>query len=173
VFVPHALRQFSMTPSDIGMAQSAIGIGAILAALIAGWAMTNLPPRHVLFFGPASSACATMLLLIAKPGSAVLLSGACYFFLGFGPILWFVCQNTIRQVVTPPGMLSRVGAVIQVALYGVRSIGAIVAGKIAVVYGTDYVLWGVVSLFVVSTLVVPLSALGGLSSIPRSASSQG
>jgi hypothetical protein len=132
-----------------------------------------LPPRYVLFFGPASSACGAILLLIAAPGTAIYLSAVCYFSLGFGPILWFVCQNTIRQLVTPPGMLSRVGAVIQVALYGVRSIGAFVAGKIAVVYGTDYVLWGVVSLFAVSTLVVPLSALGRLSSIPRSASSQG
>jgi MFS family permease len=173
VFVPHALRHFTMTPSDIGMAQSAIGIGAIFAALIAGWAMASLPPRYVLFFGPASSACGAILLLIAAPGTAIYLSAVCYFSLGFGPILWFVCQNTIRQLVTPPGMLSRVGAVIQVALYGVRSIGAFVAGKIAVVYGTDYVLWGVVSLFAVSTLVVPLSALGRLSSIPRSASSQG
>jgi predicted MFS family arabinose efflux permease len=173
VFVPHALRHFAMTPSDIGMAQSAIGIGAILAALIAGWAMSNLPPRHILLFGPASSACGAMLLLIATPGSSIYLSAACYFSLGFGPILWFVCQNTIRQLVTPPAMLSRVGAVIQVALYGVRSIGALAAGKVAAAYGTDYVLWGVVSLFVASTLVVPLSALGGLSSIPRSASSQG
>jgi predicted MFS family arabinose efflux permease len=172
VFVPFALQQLALGPAGIGIAQSAMGIGSIAAALCAGWVLSHLPPRLLLFFGPASSTFAACLLLMAPSSNGLLMSGAAYLILGFGPIIWFVCQNTIRQLVTPAGLLGRVGAVIQIALYGVRAIGALAAGKIAVLYGFDTVLWLVTGLFALSTLAIPLSALGGLSAMPRNASSQ-
>jgi predicted MFS family arabinose efflux permease len=171
VFVPYALRQLTMGAQEVGMAQAAMGIGSLAAALMAGWALKKMPPRFILFFGPASSTLGAALLLVATPSSGLLLSSITYLLLGFGPILWFICQNTIRQLVTPQGLLGRVGAVIQIALYGVRSIGALAAGKIAVIYGTDLTLWLIVGLFALSTLAIPLSALGQLSAMPRSVSS--
>jgi fucose permease len=171
VFVPYAIRQLAMGAQEVGMAQAGMGVGSLAAALTAGWALKNLPPRFILFFGPASSTFGAALLLIATPSSGLILSGLTYLLMGFGPILWFICQNTIRQLVTPQGMLGRVGAVIQIALYGVRSIGALLAGKIAVIYGIDVTLWLIVGLFGLSTLAIPLSALGGLSAMPRSVSS--
>jgi predicted MFS family arabinose efflux permease len=171
VFVPYALRQLTMGAQEVGMAQAAMGVGSLAAAFTAGWALKNMPPRFILFFGPASSTVGAALLLIATPSIGLILSSITYLLLGFGPILWFICQNTIRQLVTPQGMLGRVGAVIQIALYGVRSIGALLAGKIAVIYGTDVTLWLIVGLFALSTLAIPLSALGGLSAMPRSVSS--
>jgi fucose permease len=171
VFVPYALKHLSMNAQDIGIAQSAMGVGSLGAAFTASWALQKLPPRFILFFGPASSTFGAALMLVATPASGLLLTGITYLLMGFGPILWFVCQNTIRQLVTPQGMLGRVGAVIQIALYGVRSIGALVAGKIAVTYGNEVALWLIVGLFVLSTLAIPLSALGGLSAMPRSANS--
>jgi predicted MFS family arabinose efflux permease len=171
VFVPYALRQLSMGAQDVGMAQAAMGMGSLIAALTASWALRKFPPRFILFFGPASSTIGAALLLVATPSSGLALSGITYLLMGFGPILWFICQNTIRQLVTPPGLLGRVGAVIQIALYGVRSFGALLAGKVAVTYGFDVTLWLIVGLFALSTLAIPLSALGGLSAMPHSASS--
>jgi hypothetical protein len=98
-------------------------------------------------------------------------SGVVYLLLGFGPILWFVCQNTIRQLVTPPGLLGRVGAVIQLAMYGVRSVGAVLGGWVGSRYGFDAALWLVISLFALSTVVIPLSALGKLAKMPETSPS--
>ncbi|MGL4635201.1 MAG: MFS transporter [Beijerinckiaceae bacterium] len=171
IFVPFALRRLELTADSIGLAQSAMGIGSVFAALTAGWAMTKLPPRFLLFFGPASSTVAACLLLFAPKLGGFPASVALYFLLGFGPILWFVCQNTIRQLVTPPGLLGRVGAVIQLAIYGVRSIGALVGGTVAARYGFDAAITMIIGLFALSTLAIPLSALGRLSAMPDSAGS--
>ncbi len=169
VYVPFALKRLSLTPDSIGFAQSAMGVGSILAAFTAGWAMTRLPPRFLLFFGPASSMAGAVLLLFAPSLGGLAPSIAVYMLLGFGPILWFVCQNTIRQLVTPKGLLGRVGAVIQLAIYGVRSIGALLGGQVAAIWGFDAALWLIVVLFGLSTLAIPLSALGKLAAMPASA----
>ncbi len=168
IFVPYALRHLDMDTASIGFAQSAMGLGSLLAAFTAAKAMTVLPPRFLLFFGPASSTLAAMLLLAAPTLGGFPSSLTVYFLLGFGPILWFVCQNTIRQLVTPKGLLGRVGAVIQLAIYGVRSIGAMVGGIVAARYGMEAALLLITVLFALSTLTIPLSALGRLSAMPRS-----
>jgi predicted MFS family arabinose efflux permease len=147
-----------------------MGVGSLLAALSAGLAMARLAPRLLLFFGPASSTAAAALLLAAPHWGGFAPAAAAYLMLGFGPILWLVCQNTIRQIVTPHGMLGRVGAVIQLAIYGVRSLGALLGGAVAVRYGAEAALGLVLALFAASTLVIPLSALGRLRAMPQAPS---
>jgi predicted MFS family arabinose efflux permease len=169
VFVPYALRKLAMDTGSIGFAQSAMGLGALLAAFSAARAMQKFPPRFLLFFGPASSTLAATILYFAPDLGGFASSVAVYFLLGFGPILWLVCQNTIRQLVTPKGMLGRVGAVIQLAIYGVRSIGALAGGWVAARYGLEAAITMIIVLFALSTLTIPLSALGRLAAMPRSA----
>jgi len=171
VFVPYALNQLSMTSDMIGIAQSAMGVGALLAAFTAAPLLARVPPRALLFFGPASSTLAAALLVMAPGLGGFGTSAVVYLLLGFGPILWFVCQNTIRQLVTPKGMLGRVGAVIQVAIYGVRSIGALLGGWVAATLGLEAAILMVAVLFGLSTLTIPLSALGRLYAMPHSAGS--
>jgi hypothetical protein len=171
VFVPFALSRLAMDAGAIGLAQSAMGGGSLLAALVAGYAMTRLPPRLLLGFGPLSSAVAAALLRFAPHESGFVAAAAAYLLLGFGPILWFVCQNTIRQIVTPQGMLGRVGAVIQLAIYGVRSLGALAGGAVAARYGSETAIDLVILVFGLSALVIPLSALGRLGAMPQAAGS--
>jgi predicted MFS family arabinose efflux permease len=165
-FVPYAIRSLAMTPDQIGFAQGLQGVGSLAAALVVGWILARSAPRAILFFGPASSTAAAGLLLVAPTIGGLPAAMALFLLLGFGPILWFVCQNTIRQLVTPHGMLGRVGAVIQLAIYGVRSIGALIGGQVAESYGYTAAIWLVIALFALSTLTVPLSALGRLARLP-------
>jgi predicted MFS family arabinose efflux permease len=166
-FVPYAIRDLGMTADVIGAAQGAQGLGSLLAALTVAAILARSQPRVILFFGPASSALAAALLLAAPSAGGIWVSPGVYFLLGFGPILWFVCQSTIRQLVTPPGLLGRVGAVIQIAIYGVRSIGALMGGYVAESLGFTAAIVMVVALFAMSTLTVPLSALGSLVRLPE------
>jgi predicted MFS family arabinose efflux permease len=171
IYVPFALKRLAMDADGIGLAQAAMGAGSLAAALTAGLAMTKLPPRYLLFFGPASSTVAVVILYFAPTLGGPVSSVAMYLLLGFGPILWFVCQNTIRQLVTPNGMLGRVGAVIQLAIYGIRSVGALAVGWAASRFGLEAAVLIVITLFALSTLTIPLSALGRLSAMPQSAGS--
>jgi predicted MFS family arabinose efflux permease len=171
VYVPFALKHLALNTDSIGLAQSAMGIGSLLAAFTAGWAMTRLPPRVLLFFGPASSTLAAVILYRSPQLGGFTASALVYFLLGFGPIIWFVCQNTIRQLVTPKGLLGRVGAVIQLAIYGVRSAGALVGGWVSARYGLETGILLIAGLFALSTLTIPLSALGRLAAMPDTAGS--
>ncbi len=165
VFVPFALGPVGLNAGQAGFAQSAMGIGSLAAALTAAYALSKLSPRVILAFGPASSLVAAILLAFSPPGG-IILPVITFALLGFGPILWFVCQNSIRQLVTPAGLLGRVGSVIQVAIYGVRSIGALMGGIVAARAGFDAALLLVIGLFALSAAAVFFSALGSLRQMP-------
>jgi predicted MFS family arabinose efflux permease len=167
IFVPLALGPIGINAAQVGAAQAAMGVGSLLAALTAGFFLSRWQPRIVLFFGPASSCVAAALMLIAAKTGGVLLPTVSFLLLGFGPILWFVCQNSIRQLVTPKGLLARVGSVIQVAIYGVRSVGALIGGVVAVQAGFDAALLLACALFALSALSVVFSALIRLRALPE------
>ena len=166
VFVPFALGPVGLNAGQAGLAQSAMGIGSLAAALTAAYALSKLSPRVILAFGPASSLVAAILLALSPQGGGIVLPVITFALLGFGPILWFVCQNSIRQLVTPAGLLGRVGSVIQVAIYGVRSIGALIGGIVAARAGFDAALLMVIALFALSAASVFVSALGSLREMP-------
>jgi predicted MFS family arabinose efflux permease len=172
-YVPYALSVMGMNAGSIGTAQAAQGAGSLVAALSVGAILARSAPRVILFFGPLTSTIAAALLFAGPAVGGFPVSLTVFFLLGFGPILWFVCQNTIRQLVTPQGMLGRAGAVIQIAIYGVRSFGAVMGGQVAARYGFEAGIWLVVALFALSTLTVPLSALGSLAKLPDAAGPTG
>lgn len=176
VFVPFALGPLGLNAAEAGIAQSAMGIGSLAAALLATIAMARLSPRLILVFGPASSMLASVILALSPhlAGTGLRLAGpvAVFLLLGFGPILWFVCQNSIRQLVTPPGLLGRVGSVIQVAIYGVRSVGALLGGIVAARFGFDAAMALIVGLFAASLMAVLLSSLARLQTLPPPVSSR-
>ena len=155
----------------MGLAQSAYGAGLILGALAAPAAARRLPPRAILLFGPAVSIAAALLFLAApsRPSGAFGLAAAGHFLVGFGPMLWLICQTTVRQLVTPSPLLGRVNATVQTAIYGVRPLGALAGGLVAGQAGLTAALVLVAVAFGLSTLVIVLSPLVRLAALPRPA----
>lgn len=178
VFVPFALQRVALEAAGIGLAQAAYGAGALLAALTAGRLVGRAEPRWTLMFGPGVSVVAAGLIAAAPhlPGAlpgvalptAFMPLAAGYFLIGFGPVLWLICQTTVRQMVTPSDLLGRVGATIQVAIYGVRPLGALAGGAIAAQAGLDAAMLAVMACFAASFAVVLLSPLARLRAMPAS-----
>lgn len=128
--VPYLTDHLAKAPETFGVAMSFFGVGAIAGIWLMRVIGGRIQPRFVLLFGPASSlAAAATLSALPKstPSTTIILS---FFVLGFGPSMWLVTQNTIRQAVTPVHMLGSVNAVIQTGIYGSRPIGAAVGGLI-------------------------------------------
>jgi hypothetical protein len=96
-------------------------------------------------------------LLLAAPPGGLALPLAAQFLLGVGPMLWLVCQTGLRQVVTPPALLGRVGAALQVAIYGVRPLGALAGGALAAAAGPEAAILLAALAFALSVAVVPLT----------------
>ena len=68
---------------------------------------------------------AAALFLLAPSGNGFAFAAAGHFLIGFGPMLWLICQTTVRQLVTPAPMLGRVA----VAPPGEQSWGGLWPGE--------------------------------------------
>lgn len=168
-FVPFALGQMRLDPSALGLAQAGYGVGLLAGALTAARLIERLGPNVILLTGPALSVAGPLFFLTAGGETAVAQLFFGQFLLGFGPLLWLVCQTSIRQLVTPPGLLGRVGATIQTAIYGVRPVGALIGGWMGGQFGPDAALITASVLFGASFLVSATSDLARLSSLPTQA----
>ena len=77
----------------------------------------------------------------------------------------------LSQPFLAAGLLGRVGSVIQVAIYGVRSVGALLGGIVAARLGFGAAMALIVGLFAASLLAVLLSSLARLRTLPPPISS--
>ncbi|MBM1557051.1 MFS transporter [Sulfitobacter mediterraneus] len=128
--VPAVQTLFQAPAGAFGIAMGFFGLGGFLGTWtirrIGAWVRPNI----VLLFGPGSSALAMIVVYTAAQAQVIVPLYIGFFFVGFGPAMWLIAQNSLRQVVAPPQMLGRINAVIQTAIYGVRPIGALVAGGV-------------------------------------------
>ena len=116
IWAPLALTLLKLDPATLGLAQSGYGAGLILGALLAPVAARRLPPLAILIFGPAVSVVAAALFLLASAApeteaatdTSFILAAAGHFLVGFGPMLWLICQTTVRQLVTPAPLMAPV-----------------------------------------------------------------
>lgn len=169
VWAPLALGPLGLDPARMGLAQSAYGAGLILGALVAPISSRRLPPLATLIFGPAVSAIAAGLFLAAPSANGFAYAAVGHFLVGFGPMLWLICQTTVRQLVTPSPMMGRVNATVQTAIYGVRPLGALAGGFVAANAGLHSALVLIAAAFTLSTLVILLSPLARLRVLPEPA----
>ncbi|MBX9989022.1 MFS transporter [Phreatobacter oligotrophus] len=173
VFVPFALARLSTDAAGAGLAQGFAGLGMIAGALAAPALLAKLQPRVLLVFGPCVSALAALAILAAPSLGGIALAGFAFALIGFGPILWLVMQLTVRQIVTPPELMGRVTATIQVAIYGVRPLGALAGGAMAQGFGLDAALVLVAIAFAASALACLASPLARLAALPAPATAAG
>lgn len=160
--VPVIQDVYHFDPGAFGIALAAFGAGAFAGTSLARRIADRIAPEVVLLFGPGSSAAVAACLLLIGPATPAVALYACFF--GFGPSMWLIAQNSERQLVSPPGMLGRVNAVIQTAIYGVRPLGALLGGVVAGAAGPQAALLLVAASFGESFAVPLLSKLRSIES---------
>lgn len=135
-FVPYATEQLGLGMAATGIALGAVGAGQVLAAALASGAARRVGTGVVLLFGPGVSALAGGMLL-ASPFAPMplIVAAAALGLLGFGPMLWLIGRNTLVQATTPPALLGRVNATMQVTVFGMRPLGALAGAAMAACFG--------------------------------------
>lgn len=164
-FVPFALRHIGLSTEQAGFAIGANGAGMLLGALAAGAVFARTTPAVVLVAGPLLSIGGVVLITTGPLTLGLPTVAFGFMLIGFGPMLWLIMQTTIRQLTTPPDLMGRVTATIQVAIYGVRPIGALAAGMIGDRFGLEVALLLPAIGFGLSFLVAAFSVLARLSSL--------
>lgn len=171
--VPFALGPLGLSPQQAGLGAGAYGAGLILAALAAGAVTRRVAPGPLLVFGPSLPAACFVLAGLAPPpplaGAGLALLAGLQFSLGFGPILWNVTRTSLQQAVAPPEALGRIGALMQVAVFGARPIGALLGGWVTAAYGPRPAMALAAAGFVLSVAAVLGSPLPRLRALPAPA----
>lgn len=157
VWVPYALAVLRLDAVGVGLAQAGYGAGLLAGALAAPRLLARVVPRAVLIGGPACATAAALLLWLAPAPATGFVAQA---LVGFGPMLWQVLRTTIVQRATPPELLGRASATLQVAVYGVRPLGALSGGAIAHAWGLEVAMAAVAACFAASAAVMAVGRLG-------------
>lgn len=135
MFAPFAIARLGYDAQAIGHAGSALGAGLVAGALAAPGITARVSLSALLLFGPAVSVLAGLIIAFASRATPEPLLWLAFFLIGFGPILWAITQTSLRQTLTPSALMGRVGATMQVATYGARPLGALIAGLIGARFG--------------------------------------
>jgi predicted MFS family arabinose efflux permease len=167
IFAPYATAELGMSLREIGGSWSIYGIGLLLGSLAAAPMIAALPTGFMFVFGPVTSCLGVILLAAAAVRGTTWPVAVGMFCLGFGPMTWLVLQTSVRQLVTPQALLGRVGATITTTIYGVRPLGALLAGAVATAYGVRAALWLSAALFFVSCVALILSPAARLKAMPK------
>jgi predicted MFS family arabinose efflux permease len=168
VFVPYAVRHLGLSAAGVGTTLAMYGVGMVVGALSATRVMRWLPFGSVIGLGPVTGFVASAVIALTTVFPTPLLAGLGFFLLGVGPILWVISTTTLRQSVTPPGLLGRVSA-INIMSYGARPLGSGLGALVGGLFGAEACLYLAVAGFAVQMLVILMSQAVGLVRQPEMA----
>jgi predicted MFS family arabinose efflux permease len=170
IYVPYAIQHLGLTASGVGATLAALGVGMIAAALLAPPIARSLPFGTVIVIGPCAGLAAALVMALTIWVASPLLAALAFFLIGAGPTLWVISSTTLRQAVTPSRMLGRVSAIITMATYGARPLGAAIGMVVGGFWGAPAAL-GVAALgFLVQAAVIFASPVPRLVRLPEVAS---
>jgi predicted MFS family arabinose efflux permease len=172
-YVPHAMTQLGLGARGVGVTLALYGVGMVVGALAASRLMGRLAFGHAICLGPLVSvvAAAAMAATLAWPSAA--LAALSFFLFGAGPLVWTVSSTTLRQTVTPPPMLGRVGSIFLTVNAGARPLGAALGAAIAAAAGPEqaaqWCLLLALAGFTLQAAVITASAVRPLRQLPAPA----
>ena len=157
--LPLIRNVYFVSTGTFGIALASFGVGAIVGSWISRQHATRIPPNLILLFGPGISVLTPIILYFLPSQGPTFPIYLAFFLIGFGPSMWLIAQNSVRQVVSPDHMLGRVNAVIQTAIYGVRPLAALLAGALVAATSPQI---GVIVVFAGFALSFLAAAVSGL-----------
>ncbi|MGJ5208427.1 MFS transporter [Bradyrhizobium sp. HKCCYLR20261] len=156
VFVPYAVHRLGLSAGGVGTVLSMFGAGMVCGALLATRIMRRLPFGTVIGLGPVTGFVAALVMALTTFVPSPYLAALSFFMLGAGPILWVISTTTLRQAVTPAGLLGRVSA-INILSYGARPLGSLLGAIVGGHYGADACLYLAAAVFGLQALVILVS----------------
>lgn len=139
-YVPYAAQVLGLDALGIGATLASYGIGLVAGALIAGRLIRRVP------FGAAIATEAT------------------------GPIVWVISTTSLRQTVTPEGLIGRVSALFMTANTGARPIGAAIGGLVGALFGPASCIVLAATGFLLQAAIILASRAARLESLDKTAS---
>lgn len=153
VLVPYAVRHLGLSASGVGVVMGLYGAGMLAGALLAPAVLRRLPFGPVVAIGPLSGLAGSIAMATTIWTASSLLAGLGLFLLGVGPMIWVISTTTLRQSVTPAGLLGRVSS-LSVLATGARPVGAAIGAMAGELWGAEAALLLAVAGFAAQALVI-------------------
>lgn len=168
IFLLYAIHQLGFSPGIIGLISAVSAVGGLLGSAVAGLLARRFP------LGPVICATFTLgstpfILLPAISGSQFLTALVCIiaFFLVRTALGIYAVQSTsLRQALTPPGLMARMNATLRLISYGAGTLGPIAAGVLGAWIGLRSSLWIASIGFILALFPLYLSPVRRLRAIP-------
>ncbi|MBI1774490.1 MAG: MFS transporter [Proteobacteria bacterium] len=153
VYVPYAVHRLGLSAAAVGATLSVYGIGMVAGALMAPRINAALPFGLVIVIGPVVGLAASIVMALTIWFPSAVLAAISFFLIGIGPIIWVISTTTLRQSVTPPGLLGRVSAIFMMAT-GARPLGAAIGALVGSLYGMETCLIVATAGFLLQAVVI-------------------
>jgi hypothetical protein len=132
----YATRELGLSAGGLGAAHMIGGLGALLSSVLARHVTRRLGTGVPILIGVACSACAWLLVAaIPRTDHPIATLGAALFVFDFGVTLYWINYSSLRQAVTPDGMLGRMTATMRFFTVAAAPLGALAAGHAAELFG--------------------------------------
>jgi predicted MFS family arabinose efflux permease len=168
VYVPYAVHHLGLSAFGVGLTLAAYGVGMVVGALLAPRLMRALPFGVVVALGPVSGFAAGVAMLLTIWLPVATLAAVSFFLVGVGPIVWVISTATLRQTVTPSGLLGRVSAIGMTAT-GARPLGAALGALVGGLYGAESCLVVAALGFLIQASIILTSRVRALERQPQMA----
>jgi len=137
VYLLYATRHLRLTPELLGIVHGAIGAGAFVGALLAGWLTRRVGFGRTLI-------CATVVAVLpwliqplvgGSPRFTAAVLTAAWFVGGVASPLYSINQVSLRQAITPHQLQGRVNATVRFIAWGAIPLGAVMGGVLGQAVG--------------------------------------
>lgn len=167
IYVLYAVRDLGFSTSTVGMTLAIYGVGMVAGAIIAPRIAKWLPFGIMLLLGPFSALIGALIMALTILTPSVLLAELSFFLFGIGPIIWSIASTTLRQAIIPRNMLGRASALVMMATFGARPIGAALGAFIGSTYGVKACIVVATIGFFAQFVVIINSSVSRLSKLPE------
>lgn len=158
-YVPHAVRALGLGAQGVGLTLAMYGAGMVAGALLTPRIAARMSPGRAIRVGPFSAVLAAVLMASTLRWPSAGLAALSLFVFGAGPMVWTISSTTLRQGVTPAGMLGRVSAVFLTVNAGARPVGAALGAGAGALWGEAGCLLLALAGFVLQAAVIALAKL--------------
>ena len=142
-YVLYPIRILHLRPAALGFAIALGGAGSLCGGLSAQRLLKHFPAQLTFFFSAVVTGISTLFIPLASVSNHYALLCLCIqqFFGDFAWTIYAVNETTLRQTASPPNVLGRVNAAMQLASRGMLPIGALIGGYVAGSFGIVNTLW--------------------------------
>ena len=166
VLMVYLVRELGLTPAAIGLIFGIGSIGFLVGALLPDRIQRRIGLGLAIVLSALIGGLALFLVPLAPAAMPVPFLIAAQLMLGIGQVVYNVSQVSLRQAITPDGMLGRMNATMRFLVWGTMPIGAVIGGALGGAIGLRETLFVGAIGSTLAFLFVALSPVRSLRSIP-------